>query len=596
MTPNPHIERLRLLHAVRWRLAGGLFFMLLTVLVQLAFPKVLAHFIDDISAFKGNGVSGQLVLLMLGAIIVHGIAATLRSYLFQSSGHIIVTRVRRQLFDAVINKAVGFHDKHHVGELTSRLTADVQALHETLTMGAAGAVRSLCMLAGGVVMLLQISPALSLPLALFIPASIYLGKLAGSNYRQRSREMHASLADSGKVAHEYFANVRLVHAFNQQAGALGKYVAATGRLLAVSLASTRLVSLFQGVFSTAVYLALLITLWFGMHLIGQGKLTVGGLTAFVIYSNMVTEAATSGSDFWNTWMRTIGATDRVFEILRTHRPPAAPQAHPTLTGKIDLRDAVFSYPERPETTALKGINVTIPAGEKVALVGASGAGKSTIANIILGHYQLDAGHLLFDGVDAVSLGVANIRSHIAIVEQEPSLFSGSIAENIAFAAPDREVPLPELMAAAMLANAHDFIAAFPQGYDTVVGERGVQLSGGQKQRIAIARAMLRDPRILILDEATSALDSASELLVQRALDTLMEGRTTIIIAHRFSTIMKADRILVIDNGTIRQQGTHQELLRQQDGLYFDLMRNQLGISESCPRSLAQDVDAGRATA
>ena len=575
MSHNPHFERLRLLHPVRWRVAAGLFFLALTVAVQLTSPQVIAYFIDHAAVLKKGAVSASLVWLMLAAIAVHAIASTLRFYLFQSSGHLLVTRLRRRLFDTVINQPVAFHDKHHVGELTSRLTADVQGLHETLTMGAANALRALCVFVGGVAMLLSISPALSVPLALFVPISMYIGKLSGTTYRQRSREVQASLADSGKVAHEHFANVRLVHAFNQQGGALAKYVRATERLLHVSFASTRLLAMFQGVMGVMVQLALLITLGFGAHLIGQGKLTVGALTAFVIYSTMVTEAASSGTEFWNNWMRTLGATDRIFEILRTPGRSCVKSDGAALTGRIALKDATFTYPERPDATALRGVNLSIAAGEKVALVGASGAGKSTIASIILGHYQLDSGALLFDDADCSALGLDHIRSHIAIVEQEPSLFSGSIAENIAFAVPGRAVPQQELEAAARLAHAHDFIAAFPQGYETLVGERGMQLSGGQKQRIAIARALLRNPAILILDEATSALDAASEQLVQRALDTLMEGRTTIIIAHRFSTIVKADRIVVMDNGGIAQQGRHEELLRDSDGPYFALMREQL---------------------
>jgi len=575
MTANPHLERLRLLSPVRWRIAAGLACLVLAVGVQLAFPKAISWFIDNIGQLKGGGIPAGVMLLMLAVIVAHALVSTLRYYLFQSSGLLIVTNIRRRLFNVLINQPVGFYDKHHVGELTGRLSSDVQALHETLTMSAAGALSSLCVFVGGIAMLLQLSPSLSLPLLLFVPVSLYLGKLSGASYRTRARAVQASLADSSKVAHEHFANVRLVHAFNQQAGALAKYVGATAHLLTVSLASARLLSVFKGAISLLVMLALLVTLWFGAHLISQGKLTVGELTAFVIYASMVTEAASSISEFWNSWMRTLGATDRIFEILATHKEPAAAGRHAPLAGDIAFEDVVFSYPERPDAVALRKVAFRIGKGEKVALVGSSGAGKSTIASLILGHYQPGSGRLLFDNVDARALGVASIRSAMAIVEQEPSLFSGTIAENIAFAVPGRDVPLAEVMEAARQANAHDFIAGFPQGYDTVVGERGVQLSGGQKQRIAIARAMLRDPKILILDEATSALDSASELLVQRALDRLMEGRTTIIIAHRFSTIVKADRILVIADGAVRQQGTHEQLLRQRDGLYFHLMQHQL---------------------
>ena len=274
-------------------------------------------------------------------------------------------------------------------------------------------------------------------------------------------------------------------------------------------------------------------------------------------------------------MRSIGATERIFDILRSHRPAEEGAGSLQLSGQLALRDVRFAYPERPDVLALDGISFTAHAGEKVALVGASGSGKSTIAALLLGFYRPDEGAILFDGLDAGGLPVAGVREHIAIVEQEPSLFSGTIAENIAFALPGRHASMEEIIAAARLANAHDFISSFPEGYRTLVGERGVQLSGGQKQRVAIARAALRNPRILILDEATSALDAASEQLVQRALDQLMQGRTTLIIAHRFSTILKADRILVMEQGRLHQQGSHRDLMQQADGLYLQLMKSQL---------------------
>ncbi len=575
MSTNPHLERLRLLYPVRKRLALALLFMGLTLMAELGFPKVITYFVDHITALKANGISNATISLALGVIVVYALAATLRFYLFESAGLLIVNQLRRRLFDVLINQPVAYFDKHHVGELNSRLTSDVQTLHQALTMGAANALGSIFTFVGAIVLLVAISPLLSAVLALFIPASLYLGKLSGDNYRQRSRQLQSTLADTGKVAHEHFSNVRLVHSFNQQGGALAKYGAATMQLLNVALSSIRMLSMFRGAGSILAYLSLLLTLWLGAHLIGQGKLSLGDLAAVVMYSGMVTSEASSLSEFWNTWMRAIGSTDHIFDILRGARakPPAA--SAPALLGNIEFERVTFCYPERVDTIALDGIQLSIGAGEKIALVGASGAGKSTISSLILGHYQVGGGRLLFDGVDASKLDVDHIRRHIAIVEQEPSLFSGSIAENIAFAVPERDVSLSEVMAAARLANAHEFVSQFPQGYDTQVGERGVQLSGGQKQRIAIARALLRDPRILILDEATSALDSSSELQIQTALDKLMQGRTTIIIAHRFSTIVKADRIVVLEHGNIVQQGRHQQLVQQHEGLYYQLMHNQL---------------------
>ncbi len=576
---SAHVERLRLLLPVRWRLAAGLTCLLVSVLIQMAFPKAIAYFIDHIDTLARSGIPGKVVLLMAGAVLLQAIASTLRFYLLDSSGHLVITRLRRRLFDVLINQPVSFFDKHHVGELTSRMSADVQGLNESLTMGAANVMRSVCVFVVAMAMVLSLSPLLSLVLLLFVPASMYMGKRAGASYRAGGRDIQNALADSSKVAQEHFSHVRLVQAYNQQAGALAKYMVATQRLLDVLLIRTRLLALQRGVSSLLLLAALLATLWLGAHLIGQGQLSVGNLTAFVIYSSMASQSADAISEFWSSWMRSIGATDRIFDLLRTQQPPASPRNHRPLSGRIVFENVVFAYPERSRAPALKGINLAIAPGQTVALVGASGAGKSTIASLILGQYQPDAGRLLFDQLDAASLDVAHLRAHMAVVEQEPSLFSGSIADNIAFALPGRDVPLAEVMTAARLAHAHEFISAFPDGYNTLVGERGVQLSGGQKQRIAIARALLRDPAILILDEATSALDSASEKLVQQALDTLMKGRTTIVIAHRFSTIIKADRIFVMDQGIIAQQGTHAELVQQQEGPYYQLMRHQLFQAE-----------------
>ena len=575
MSPSPHLERLRLLYPVRWRVAAALLCMAAGVTIQLGFPRAIAYFIDHAAQLRQGGIPGWMVLGMLAAAVVLASVSALRYYLFQSASQRIVNGLRRRLFDVLIRQPIGFFDRHHVGELTSRLHADVLSLHESLTIGAANVLRSFCMFAGGAVMLLSLSPLLSLPLALFIPASLYLGKRSGTSYRLRAREVQSSLAESGKVAQEHFANVRLVHAFNQQQGASERYRQSSARVVGAALANARLMAAFQGTLSLLLYLALLTTLCFGAWLIGEDKLSVGELTAFIIYASMVTESATSLADFWSSWMRTLGATDRVFEMLRLEARVDGVAQPLALSGRVAFDGVQFRYPQRPAQAALDGVSLQVAAGETVALVGPSGAGKSTIANLILGHYAPDAGRVLFGDIDAAAIGAASIRRHVALVEQEPSLFSGTIADNIRFAVPEREVPMAEIEAAARRAQAHDFIAGFPDGYETVVGERGMQLSGGQKQRIAIARAMLRDPKILVLDEATSALDAASETLVQAGLDNLMRGRTTIIIAHRLSTVVKADRILVLDQGRICQQGSHAELMRIEGGPYAELMRHQL---------------------
>ena len=581
---NPHLQRLQLLRPFAPRLCAALCVMAVTVAIQLIYPRALSYFIDNVNTQRSSAWYTGLALAMLAVLTAQAAASTLRYYLFETTGYMIVTRARRLLYGALMRKPIGFYDRHNVGELTSRLSADAEVLHDTLSTGLPIALRSLFVFIGGTVMLLTISPSLSLILVFFVPATMLLAKWGGKSLRGLSGDIQGSQAECGKVANEHFANIRLVRAFNQHRTAIARYFTASERSLRVSVSATRMFAAFRGMSSMLVYLALLATLWFGARMIGRGELTIGELTAFLVYANMVSESAGAVSDAWSDWMRTIGATARVFEMMEDAGDAAdasdaagagAAAGTGRLAGHIRFSGVSFHYPERLERCALDSVSFTVEVGEKIALVGPSGAGKSTIAAMLLGFYAPDSGKISFDGVDAAMLGGTAVRANIAIVEQEPSMFSGSIYENIAFAVPDREASLEEVQRAAGAAHAHDFIAAFPNGYDTIVGDRGVQLSGGQKQRVAIARALLRDPAILILDEATSALDSASELQVQQALDRLMEGRTTIIIAHRYSTIVKADRILVLDQGRVVQQDSHRELMQHEAGLYYQLMEHQL---------------------
>ncbi|WP_197412255.1 ABC transporter ATP-binding protein [Rheinheimera sp. EpRS3] len=573
---NQHYQRFALLQGFGRRLALGLLIMLLTVVIQLSYPKALAYFIDNIQLQQDSSWYSTFAIAMLVLLSVQAVATAMRYYCFESTGYMVVSKIRQLVYNAILRQPIRFYDKHNVGELTNRLSADVEILHDTLTMGLAISLRAALTFVGGVIMLLLISPALSVMLVVFVPLSLYLGRWVGRRITQRATAVQQQQALCGKVAHEHFTNIRLVHAFNQQASAKKAYASATNSALQVSVACVRFFAYFHGITSFLTYMALLITLWFGATLISSGSLSIGELTSFIIYAAMVTNAAAAIGDFWTEWMRTIGATDRVFEIIAS-APSDEPQSatHPALTGNISFDNVSFSYPERSTQLALNRVSFNVIAGEIVALVGSSGAGKSTIASMILGFYMADKGRISFDNISMQPENVSHLRENIAIVEQEPSLFSGTIFENIAFAVAGKDVSSDDVIRAAKLANADEFIQSFAAGYQTVVGDRGVQLSGGQKQRIAIARALLRDPKILILDEATSALDSASEAKVQQALSTLMAGRTTFIIAHRYSTIVEADRILVLSDGCVVQQGSHTELMQQQHGLYFHLMANQL---------------------
>ncbi|ACV26978.1 ABC transporter ATP-binding protein [Kangiella koreensis] len=580
---NPHLKRLSLVRPFVKRLLLGLLFMIITVGIQLLYPVAVSDFIDSLA---DGDPQHNYTLLAIGMIIlltIYAISTALRYYFFETTGYMVVAKIRTRLHQVLVGKGISFYDRHNIGEITNRLSSDVEVLHDTLTTGLAVALRAFLVCLGGLVLLLITSPMLSLILLVFLPVTMYFAKWVGSNIQKRSKQIQECHAKAGKVAHENFSNIRLVQAFNRQETALRHYDESIHKALDVSKSCARFVASFQGAASLVIYLVLLATLWLGALQIMDDNLTIGELTSFVIYSAMVATSAGALSDFWQNWQRSIGSTERIFEIIDSASISKVLfkelTKSPPLTGKLEFDKVTFFYPERRQVKALQNFSLSIKAGEKIALIGASGAGKSTVARLVLGFYKPQEGELYFDSRSSLELSKEYIRKHSAIVEQDPTLFDGSIFDNIAYGA-NAEAVLDDVKRVAKQAFADDFIEGFPDGYKTIVGERGVQLSGGQKQRIAIARALLRNPKILILDEATSALDSFSELKVQQALDNLMQGRTTIMIAHRYSTISKADRVIVLENGKIVQQGTHEYLREQRLGTYYHLMSDQLAESHS----------------
>ena len=581
-----HRARLELARPYLKQLLFGLILMLCTVAIELTFPKAIAFMIDN----AGTDIHSQwLGWIIVGLILLFGLQSVglaTQQYVFESTGNKIVRNIRQTLYTHIIHKNIGFFDDNKVGELCNRLSADVEVLQDALSSNLAMAIRALIVVIGGGILLISISPTLSLLLLIVVPIGIVLTKHIGTQLSQKSKDLQAKLADTGTIAQENFTNIRLVHAFNQKRKSLHTYQKSNDKALKSSLVTARLFAVFQGYMSFIRYLALLVILWMGGNLIINAQISVGELTSFILYTGMVASSATSLSAFWGAWMRSIGSTERIFELLaetQTDRASdhkisrsdsAKNRRH--VTGNIAFADVNFAYPTRPDVQTLHHLNFHINSGERVAFVGSSGAGKSTIANLLLGFYQPSSGQVLFDGENAQDIGVDALRDQIAIVEQEPDLFSGSILENITYSMPEGELDMQAVISSAKQAFAHDFIQALPEQYNTIVGERGVQLSGGQKQRIAIARALIKDPQILILDEATSALDSESEAQVQAALAHLMIGRTTIMIAHRLSTVIQADRIIVMDKGRILQQGNHAVLSQEKDSFYHRLMKKQLG--------------------
>jgi ATP-binding cassette subfamily B protein len=539
----------------------------------LLFPQAIRFIVDE--ATKGGGIAAldRAAGWLVAIIVVQAAAVAARYALFTIAGERVVARLRTDLFARLLDQEIAFFDENKTGELTNRLASDTTVLQNAVSVNISMGLRFAASVVGGVGFLFYTSPRLTLLMLAVVPP-VALGAVAyGRRVRKLSKEVQDALAASSDVAQESIAGVRTVRAFAAEKREASRYAAAVERSFLLARARTITASTFMSVAFGAAYGAAAAVLWYGGRLVAAGELTAGGLTSFLVYTTLVGFSLGGLSDLWADFMKASGAAERVFELL--DRVPAIPTsggAEPAaLEGRLDFEGVSFAYPTRREAEVLSGIDLSVRAGEVVALVGPSGAGKSTIAALLSRLYDPDAGRILVDGREVAELSPAWLRRHIGVVSQEPILFSGSIADNIRYGregATDAEIE-----AAARAANAHDFVSRFPEGYSTRVGERGVQLSGGQKQRIAIARAVLKDPRILVLDEATSALDAESEHLVKEALDRLMRGRTTLIIAHRLSTVVGADRVLVIDGGRVAQSGAHAALVTE-DGLYKRLVERQ----------------------
>ncbi|MDW3190969.1 MAG: ABC transporter transmembrane domain-containing protein [Cytophagales bacterium] len=575
---STNMQRLKLVKPFLGRIFLGFVMMLIAAIIQLSFPKAISYFIDNVSE---NASSDWLIvpaIVVFFTFIIYCATTALRFYLFETTGAMIVKALRERLFSSIVRQEIGFFDTTQTGELTSRLTVDIDLLKDALSMNLAIMIRSLIVGIGGLVMIFILSPLLSVLVLITLPITLILTKWLGKKVRSKSMALQDHISGSVHIAQESFSNVRIIQAFNQTKKAEENYGASASSVLRQSIENVRLMSTLQGLSTFTSFSTLLITVLVGGVLITGDHLTIGELTSFILYAGMVSMSVNAISSLWGEWMRSYGATERVFELLERVSAVQTYQkglASVRLQGNVEFNQVSFTYPGRKEKEVLHSFDLKIKTGEKVALVGPSGAGKTTVANLLLGFYEPKRGCIRFDGIDSATLDYGSIRDAISIVEQEPVLFTGTIAENIGFALSNPLDAMDKIQHAATQANAHDFILNFPGGYNTPVGEKGVQLSGGQKQRIAIARALIKDPRILILDEATSALDSESELLVQDALNKLMEGRTTIIIAHRYSTIAQADKLVVLDKGEVVQYGEHQDLIENEEGLYHKLVSNQM---------------------
>ena len=542
-------------------LAAALAALIVAAVATLAVPLAVRRMID--LGFSGidPDLMDKYFLTLVGVGGILALASAARFYCVNWLGERVVADIRRDVFKHLTSLSPAFYEVSHSGEVMSRLTADTTQMKAAASTVISQALRNTLLLIGAGVMMVVTSPKLSLAVLLLIPLIVLPLVAYGRSVRALSREAQDTLAHASAYASESLVQVRVLQAFTHEKAAAGRYGEAVER--SFDAARTR-ASARAGLTAIAIFLvfaSVVGVLWYGSQDVLSGAMTGGTLGQFVLYAVLAATVIGGLSEVWGEIAQSAGAAERLTELLQIQSKIKSP-AHPVrlpepLRGEIAFRSVTFAYPLRPETNALEHVGFEVKPGERVAIVGPSGAGKTTVFALLLRFYDPDSGRVAVDGVPVEQADLTELRKRFAIVPQEPALFADTIAANIAYG--DERASRAEIEAAARAAYAHDFIAALPQGYDTMVGEGGVTLSAGQRQRIAIARAVLRDAPILLLDEATSALDSESETLVQRALDKIMQGRTTLVIAHRLTTVMRADRIFVFEHGRLVEEGTHRSL-------------------------------------
>ncbi|SMH53775.1 ABC transporter transmembrane domain-containing protein [Azospirillum agricola] len=565
----------------KWRIAGALVALTVAAGTVLGMGQGMRVLVDQGFAAGDTTLLDRALLVLLGVIALMAAATYSRFYLVSWIGERVVADIRRAVYDHVLTLSPGFFETTKTGEILSRLTTDTTLLQVVVGSSASIALRNLLMFLGGTGMLLVTSPKLTGLVALVVPLVVAPIVLFGRQVRKLSRDSQDRIADVGSFVEETLAAIRTVQAYTHEAIDRALFGRRVEEAFDVAIHRVRVRALMTVIVIVLVFGAVGIILWIGGHDVVSGRLTPGELSAFVIYSVVVAGSVGAISEVIGDLQRAAGATERLFGLLAVEseiRPPAAPLALPSpARGALSFESVRFHYPSRPDWAALEKFSLDVRPGERVALVGPSGAGKSTVFQLLLRFYDPQAGSVRLDGVDVRAADPVEVRRRLGLVAQDPVIFSANAWENIRYGRPDASDA--EVRAAAQAAHALEFLDALPEGFDTFLGEKGVRLSGGQRQRLAIARAILRDPPVLLLDEATSALDAESERMVQDALDRLMTGRTTLIVAHRLATVLTADRIVVMDQGRVVETGTHAELVAQ-GGLYARLAALQFDRAEA----------------
>ena len=541
------------------------------------FPALAGRLFNTAFAEGGSAAFdnlNQIALILIGVFVFQAGFNYLRVFNLALVGEGVVADLRKSLYAHLLTLPVRFFEERKTGEITSRLTSDITTVQGAVSQALAQFINQSITLIGGSIYLFILNFRLALVMLSIIPAVIIAGAYFGRKLRKISTRFQDQVADANASAEEAITGIRVVKSFTAEGLETDRYGAAIDTSYQTALQRARVRALFVPSIIMAMFTGIGIVLWYGSRLVLAGSLPGGDLITFLLLTVFVAGSIGSFTGLYSQLQEALGASKRIFELLDTDSSLAEAdvlRAPENVSGTIHFENVSFRYGDRGDDWVLQYISLEAKPGEVLALVGPSGAGKSTLVTLIPRFYDPVEGKILLDGSDIRDLDLLDLRHHIGIVPQETQLFSGTVRENIRYGRP--EANDEEVVEAAKAANAHDFIQDFPDGYETVVGERGVKLSGGQRQRVAIARALLKNPRILILDEATSSLDSESEALVQEALEHLMTGRTTFVIAHRLSTIRNADRILVLDDGKVLQQGTHNALMRE-GGLYKDLYEKQ----------------------